>query len=404
MNRVCITGIGIISTIGLNCQEVAASLQQGRSGIVHDAQRSELGFASPLTGQITGFESGQYLTRKQRKTMPEHAIQAYTACQEAIIQSGLEPADLANDMAGLIFGNDSSCLGALEQTQRLTESGETRLIGSGAIFKSMTSSVTMNLNTILKTQGACWTVSGACSSGGHALGQAFDLISMGRQNLIICGGAQEINWQSICGFDGLGAFSQRTHEPQKACRPFDMERDGLVPSGGAAAVVLENRDQAIKRGAAVLGEVLAYGFSSDGNHISVPSSNGLARAMTAAIDQARLKPADIDYLCAHATSTPQGDKMEALNILSVFGGHSPYISSTKSMTGHEFWMSGASQVVYSALMAWHGFMAPNVNLENPDPDFRDLNLLADVVNQAPKRVMCNSAGFGGTNSCIILGF
>ena len=404
MNRVCITGIGIISTIGLGCQETAASLHQGRSGIVNDPERTELGFISPLTGEIKGFESGRYLTRKQRKTMPEYAVQAYAACEEALQVSGLEPPDLANGMTGLIFGNDSSSIPALEQVQRLAEHGETRLIGSGAIFKSMTSCVTMNLNTIFKTQGACWTVSGACSSGGHAIGQAFDLIAAGRQERVICGGVQELNWQSICGFDGLGAFSQRVDEPQKACRPFDAGRDGLVPSGGAAALVLENRDLARKRGAAILGEIMAYGFSSDGSHISLPSPSGLGRAMQTALGQAGLKPSAIDYLCAHATSTVQGDLMEIRNIKNVFGDYSPFISSTKSMTGHEFWMSGASQVVYSVLMAQNGFMAPSINIEEPDPEVIGLKLLVEAREETPKRVMCNSAGFGGTNSCLILGF
>jgi 3-oxoacyl-[acyl-carrier-protein] synthase-1 len=315
------------------------------------------------------------------------------------------PADaVRNDRSGLIFGCDSSCLAAIEQTDALLERGETKAIGSGQIFRSMTSSVTMNLNTLLKTRGACWTLSSACSSGGHAVGQAADLIRLGRQERVICGGAQEINWQSMCSFDGLGAFSMRLDDPAAACRPFDADRDGLVPSGGAASVVLERYDLAEQRGATILGELIGYGFSSDGEQLSVPSENGLARAMTAALEQSGLGAAEIDYLCAHATSTPAGDGAEAVNIRRVFGDRTPPISSLKSMTGHELWMSGASQVVYSTIMAQQGFIAPNINYRKPSETTAGLNIIRETIPRAPRRVLCNSAGFGGTNSSLVLAF
>lgn len=404
MHRVAITGVGIVSCLGSDVGTVSEALRQGQSGIVVDEERRKLGFRSPLTGRVRGFDADSVLSRKQRKTMPDFAIQAYKAAQDAITMARLASEEVQNDETGLIFGCDSSCIAAIEQVDLLRERGETKLIGSGQVFRSMTSCITMNLNTLLQTRGACWTLSSACSSGGHAVGQAADLIAMGRQQRVICGGAQEINWESMCSFDALGAFSVRTDEPFRASRPFDAQRDGLVPSGGAAALVLERYDLARERGATILGEVLSYAFSSDGQHLSVPSKGGLQRAMVKALDGAGLKPADIDYLCAHATSTPAGDAAEAANIKSVFGGQSPWVSSLKSMTGHELWMSGASQVVYSTLMAQGGFIAPNINFEASDEGTEGLKIIPEPLALAPEHVLCNSAGFGGTNSCLVLRF
>jgi len=404
MHEVVITGIGIISVLGNNVDDASKALYAGRSGIVVDQERVALGFDSPLTGMIRDFDARKYLKRKQRKTMSEHTVWAYAATTEALTMADLAPNDVQNSETGLIFGCDSSCMGAIEQTELLKERGDTALIGSGAIFRSMTSNVTINLNALLKTQGAAWTVSGACASGGHAIGQAFSLIAMGQQERVICGGAQEINWQSMCSFDGLGAFANATDEPHKASRPFDRDRTGLVPSGGAATVILERRDLAEARGATILGTVRGYGFSSDGWHISEPSPTGLSRSGVAALNSASISPADIEYVCAHATATPVGDQSEAGNLKALFGTHSPVISSLKSMTGHELWMAGAAQVVYCTLMARDGYIAPNVNLENLDSTAEGLNITPETLEYAPKTVLCNAAGFGGTNSSLVLGF
>ncbi|UFS69355.1 beta-ketoacyl-[acyl-carrier-protein] synthase family protein [Geomonas sp. RF6] len=404
MHRVAITGIGIVSCLGNTVDAVAESLRAGKSGIVHDPEREKLGFRSALTGAISGFDPRAHLSKKQVKTMPDFAVQAHAAALEALAMSGLAPAEIENPRTGLIFGCDSSCIAAIEQVDLLRERGETKLIGSGHVFRSMTSCITMNLNTLLKTGGACWTISSACSSGGHAVGQAADLIAFGRQERIICGGAQELNWESMCSFDALGAFSIRADDPAAASRPFDAGRDGLVPSGGAAVVILERYDLAVSRGATILGEVKGYGFSSDGAHLSVPSEDGLQRAMHDAVSRSGIKAADIDYLCAHATSTPAGDAAEARNIAAFFGAKTPPVSSLKSMTGHELWMSGASQVVYCAIMARDGFIAPNLNFTEPDEFSAKLNIAAQRIDRAPEHVLCNSAGFGGTNSCLVLGF
>ena len=403
MHRVAITGIGIVSCLGNDLQTVGDALREGRSGVVIDPQRTKLGFRSPLTGLIQDFDSS-ILSRKQRKSMPDFAVWSYASAASALELAGLDAESIQNDQTGLLYGCDSSAIAAIEQVEALLEKGETKSIGSGQVFRSMNSTITMNLNTLFKTQGACWSLSSACSSGGHAIGQAADLIRMGRQERMICGGAQEINWQSMCSFDGLGAFSTNTDRPAAASRPFDADRDGLVPSGGAASVVLERYDLAEKRGANILGELIGYGFSSDGGQLSVPSLDGINRAMLMALDQSGLAAAEIDYLCAHATSTPAGDAAEAINIRKVFGDKMPPTSSLKSMAGHELWMSGASQVVYTTIMAQQNFIAPNINYSKPCEATVGLNVIRETIPQAPTRALCNSAGFGGTNSALVLDF
>jgi 3-oxoacyl-[acyl-carrier-protein] synthase-1 len=402
MHRVAITGIGIVSCIGNNIQKAGESLRLGKSGIAIDEERINIGFRSPLTGVIRNFKATDFLSRKQRKTMADFTIHAYASAREALDISGLSDEEVQSPDTGIVFGCDSSCIAAVEQVELLRKHEETKYIGSGHVFRSMTSNITMNLNTILKTKGACWTISSACSSGSHAVGQAADLIALGRQHRVICGGAQEINWESMCSFDAVGAFSMRIEEPKAACRPFDAQRDGLVPSGGSAALVLERYDMAKQRGAKILGEIIAYGFSSDGTHISVPSHKGLTTVMQKALEGANLKPSEIDYISAHATSTPVGDSIEAQSITAVFGEKTPWVSSLKSIVGHELWMAGASSVVYSIIMAQEGFIAKNLNFEAPDEDTKKLNIVTETINKAPETILCNAAGFGGTNACVII--
>jgi 3-oxoacyl-[acyl-carrier-protein] synthase-1 len=260
----------------------------------------------------------------------------------------------------------------------------------------------MNLATIFRLKGVNFTVSAACASGSHAIGLATMFIREGMQDCIICGGAQETNIFSMGNFDALGAFSVREDNPQAASRPFDKNRDGLVPSGGAATVILESLDSARKRGATILGEVIGYGFSSNGEHISNPSVQGPARSLRMAMKNSGLKAADIDYINAHATSTPAGDASEAKAIFEVFGEAQTPVSSTKSMTGHECWMAGASEIVYSMLMMQNSFIAPNINFETPDEDSARLNIVAQTVNKNIDVFLSNSFGFGGTNSTLIV--
>ncbi|MDR2124249.1 MAG: beta-ketoacyl-[acyl-carrier-protein] synthase family protein [Desulfovibrio sp.] len=403
-HRVAITGIGIVSVLGISVSEVAQALWDGKSGIVAEPGRKSLGFASCLTGSVPPFPPSLSLSKKQRKTMPDFVQWAAEACRQAIKQSGIDPEALRNGDSGVIFGCDSSCMSVVEQAQLLLEKKNTAGLGSGLVFRSMTSCISMNLGTLFKIQGACWTLSAACASSGHAVGQAADLIAFGRQERILCGGAQEINWQSMCSFDALGAFSSRENCPHTASRPFDAERDGLVPSGGAAALLLERYDVAEKRGAVILGEVAGYGFSSDGENISVPSEHGLGRAMRMALATAGARTEEVGYICAHATSTPVGDSVEARNIVGLFGERTVPVSSTKSMTGHELWMSGAAQAVYSTIMAGREFLAPNINFETPDEWSAKLDIITKARPAAPRIILCNSAGFGGTNASLLLRF
>jgi 3-oxoacyl-[acyl-carrier-protein] synthase-1 len=260
----------------------------------------------------------------------------------------------------------------------------------------------MNLSVIFKLRGINFTVSGACASGSHALGIGYLMILQGLQNMIICGGAQEINPESTASFDALNAFSIRESEPTRASRPFDRDRDGLVPSGGAATIILESYESAIKRGATIYGEIVGYGFSSNGEHISLPNVDGPVRAMEMSVRQAGIEHKKIDYINAHATSTPAGDSNEAKAIDLLFGKSKPLVTSTKSMTGHEMWMGGASEIVYSVLMMNNSFVAPNINFENPDESTACLNIASDTTEADIGFFLSNSFGFGGTNSSLIV--
>jgi len=399
--RVVITGMGIYSCIGTNLEEVKQSLFEGKSGIVVDPERIEFGFKSPLTGMVPPPDLKKALSRRQRISMGEESEYAYLATTEAFENARLTETDIQEREVGILYGNDSVSKAIIEATDIAREKKDTQLIGSGAIFKSMNSTVTMNLATIFGLSGVNMTISAACASGSHAIGLGFMFIQQGLQDLIICGGAQEINPYAMASFDGLGVFAEDIEHPQLASRPFDKKRTGLVPSGGAATVILESYESAVKRGAPIIAEVLGYGFSSNGGHISTPNIEGPSRAMRRALEQAGISPKEVDYINAHATSTPIGDANEAKAILEVFG-NKPYVSSTKSMTGHECWMAGASEIVYSTLMLQHGFIAPNINLDDPDDDIRELNFVSKPIKQEFDIYLSNSFGFGGTNSAVVV--
>ena len=400
-HRVVITGIGIYSCLGENLQEVSNSLYEGKSGIVFDQLRKDFGFRSALTGMVKEPDLKTFLSRRQRLGMHQPAVYAYMSTREALEVSGLDIDFLEKTETGIIFGNDSTASSVVEAVDKAREKHDTTLIGSGAIFQNMNSTVNMNLSTIFKLKGINFTLSAACASGSHSIGMGYLMIKQGLQERIICGGAQEINPASMASFDGLGTFSVRESEPAKASRPFDRDRDGLIPSGGAATVILESYDAAVKRGAPIIAELIGYGFSSNGDHISNPSIEGQIRSLQMALSQAQINANEIDYINAHATSTPVGDGSEAKAIFDVFGGKVP-VSSTKSMTGHECWMAGASEIVYSILMMQKDFIAPNINFENPDEDSARINIIAETKEQQINCFLSNSFGFGGTNSTLII--
>jgi 3-oxoacyl-[acyl-carrier-protein] synthase-1 len=402
MNRVVISGMGIYSCIGKNLDEVRDSLFNGRSGIILDPVRKEYGYRSGLTGFVDKPNLKESLDRRARIMLPQQGEYAYLATVEALKNAGIDAGYIDDHEIGILYGNDSSGKAIIEANDIIRQKKDTTLVGSGAVFQTMNSTVTMNLATIFKLRGINFTISAACASGSHSIGLGYHFIKTGLQDCIICGGAQEINHLSMGTFDALSAFSIHESDPSKASRPFDKDRDGLIPSGGAATVILESLASAQKRGAPILGEVVGYGFSSNGAHISNPTVDGPVRSLHRALQDAGLQSADIDYINAHATSTPAGDSSEAKAIDEVFGVHKPLVSSTKSMTGHECWMAGASEIVYSMLMMQHSFVAPNINFENPDEDSAKLNIAKTTIEKDIVVFLSNSFGFGGTNSSLII--
>ena len=401
--RVVITGIGIWSCLGTDLETVREALYNGTSGIGLDEDRLAYGYRSGLVGKVAKpVITKKDIERHIRAGMSEEAEYAFMASRQAFQMAGMDADYLTANEVGCIFGNDSSAKPVVESARIMDEKHDTEMLGYGLVFQSMNSTVNMNLSTIFRLRGVNFTVSAACASGSHSIGLGYLLIKQGLQDTVLCGGAQETNYYSMASFDALRTFSTRMDEPTKASRPFDKDRDGLVPSGGAAALVLEEYEHAKARGANILCEVVGYGFSSNGGGISQPSDEGCVIAMTRAMEDAGMSPDDIDYINAHATSTPQGDMFEAKALTRLFEGKHALISSTKSMTGHECWMAGASEIVYSILMMRHHFVAPNINLEHPDEYADRLNLTATTVDTEVNTVLSNSFGFGGTNSALII--
>ncbi len=400
--RVVITGMGIWSCIGTDLDQVRRSLYEGRSGIGIDPVRKEFGYRSSLTGIVPRPELKGLLDRRARLCMPGQASYAYMATLEAFRAARIDEKFLSDNEVGILYGNDSTAQPVVEGVDIIREKRNTALVGSGNVFQSMNSTVSMNLSVIFNLRGINFTVAGACASGSHAIGMAYLLVKNGLQDCVVCGGAQEVNIYAVGSFDALNAFSVREDDPAAASRPFDKDRDGLVPSGGAATLIVESLESAAARGADILGEIVGYGFSSNGDHISVPNVDGPTRSLEMAIGDSGLEPSRIGYVNAHATSTPLGDYNEALAIAKVFGSHRPYVTSTKSQTGHEMWMAGASEIVYSILMMRGNFIAPNLNYAAGDEASSQLMIPSGRVDTTFDIFLSNSFGFGGTNSTLIV--
>ncbi len=400
--RVVITGMGIWSCIGTSLDEVRQSLYEGRSGIIFSQERKDAGFRSPICGNVPKPDLKKVLSRNVRQMMPEEAQYAYLATVQALEQARLTQDYIDAHEVGVIYGNDSVAESTMVAMDKFRRAGSTAACGSGAIFQSMNSTVTMNLATLFHLKGINLTASAACASGSQSLGLGFLLIKNGLQDCIVCGGAEENNMYGIASFDALQTFSTRLDDPTKASRPFDSGRDGLVPSGGAATLVIESYEHAVKRGAPILGEILGWGFSGNGEHISTPNVEGPARSLQRCLESAGVAPTEIGYVNAHATSTPIGDSREAEAIARVFGDYRVPVTSTKSQTGHEMWMAGASEIVYSMLMMKNGFIGGSLNFENPDDVTRCINVIPETREQHFDMFLSNSFGFGGTNSTLIV--
>lgn len=400
--RVVITGMGIWSCIGTTLDEVRDSLYKGKSGIVFNAERKFLGFRSALCADVPKPDLKPFIPRNQRQFMPEEAQYAYMATRQALEDAKLDADYMEHHEIGLIYGNDSVAEATMHALDKFREFHDTAACGSGAIFQSMNSTVTMNLACLFRLKGINLTASAACASGSQSIGLAALLIRNGLQECVVCGGAQEANLYSVAAFDGIQSFSVREDHPTCASRPFDRDRDGLVPGGGAATVVLESYEHAVRRGAPIWGEIVGWGFSGNGDHISTPNIEGPVRSLEACLRNSGVTPKEIGYINAHATSTRIGDAREAQAIARVFGDWQVPVTSTKGQTGHEMWMAGASELIYSMLMMKNDFIAGNLNFENPDEETACIHVLPERKEVHFDMFLSNSFGFGGTNSTLIV--
>lgn len=406
MRRTVITGMGIWSCIGQSVQEVEQSLRLGKSGIGIDPERTAYGYQSPLTGIVPRPDiKAQGLRRSQRITLSEPGEYGYMAMKEALTMAPVS--DLYR--CGLIVSNDSTA-GALAETEAImAEYHDSRRLGAGMVFRTLNSSVSMSLASIFGIGGLTLSVSAACAGGGHAIGLAHSLIQSGQLDCCIVVGAQEVGLHAYTSFDALGLFSKRTDNPAAASRPFDTERDGLVPSGGAACVILETAGHAAMGNRKPLATVDGYGFSTSPDLVS-PSADAIYQSMTAALSAATVPSGSplgpgISAIMAHATSTPDGDRAEAEAIHRFCldkGLSHPFVISTKALTGHECWMSGVSQIVYALIQMQGGFIAPNINLCTIDPAAATLRIPTAPTVTTLTTVLCNAFGFGGTNSSLVI--
>ncbi|MDO4904432.1 MAG: beta-ketoacyl-ACP synthase I [Lautropia sp.] len=400
MKRVVVTGIGIVSSLGNNCQEVLASLQAMKSGIIFDPTYQAMGLRSHLAGNIR-LDPKEHIDRKVLRFMGDAAAFAYIAMQEAIGHSGLTPEQISNPRTGLVMGSGgASPVAQVEAADILREKGVKR-IGAYGVTKAMGSTVSACLATPFQIKGVNYSISSACSTSAHCIGHAAELIQLGKQDVVFAGGGEEVSWQLSMLFDGMGALSTRYNDtPERASRAYDANRDGFVISGGGGVLVMEEYEHAKARGANILCELTGYGASSDGYDMVQPSGEGAVRCMQMAM--AQHGNAKVDYINAHGTSTPVGDTKELGAIRETFAGHDiPPISSTKSLSGHAQGAAGATEAIYSILMLQNGFACGSANIETLDPEAEGLPILLENKPGRLDVVMSNSFGFGGTNATLI---
>lgn len=399
MRRVVVTGLGVVSPIGNNVAEVTDSLREGRSGIVHCEEYAERGFRSHLHG-APKIDMDDMIDRKLRRFMGEGAAYAYVAMKEAIEDSGLGEDVVTNERTGLVMGSGGPSTSAQTVAVDTARERGAKRVGPYAVPKAMCSTVSANISTAFHMRGLSYSISSACSTSAHCIGNGAELIQWGKQDVVFAGGAEELHWTLTVLFDAMGALSSKYNDnPEKASRPFDADRDGFVIAGGAGVVVLEELEHAKARGAKIYGEVVGYGATSDGVDMVAPSGEGARRCMEMAT--AGLGNTKVDYINAHGTSTPAGDMTELKAIQEVFGAHSPKISSTKSLTGHSQGATGAHEAIYSLIMMNNNFIAASANVENLDPEAGDADIVSSRIDNADLNcVISNSFGFGGTNATL----
>ncbi len=399
MQRVVVTGMGIVCSLGGNKEEVLESLKAAKSGIKFDESYANIGLRSHVSGAIADIDSSEIIDRKMKRFMADAAIYNAVALDEAIKQSGLDGEQVSNQRTGLIMGSGgASNQNVVESADILREKGIKR-VGPYRVPRTMGSTTSACLSTMFKIKGINYSISSACSTSAHCIGNAMEQIQMGKQDVVFAGGGEELDWSLTMLFDAMGALSSKYNDtPEKASRAFDVDRDGFVISGGGGALVLESLEHAQSRGATVIAELTGYGATSDGYDMVAPSGEGARNCMllaTANID------GPIDYINAHGTSTPVGDVKELEAIKSVFGDNIPHVGSTKSLSGHALGAAGVNESIYSLLMLQNGFLAESVNIDNLDPEADGVPIVQETTIQTVDRVMSNSFGFGGTNACLV---
>jgi 3-oxoacyl-[acyl-carrier-protein] synthase-1 len=399
MRRVVVTGMGIVSSIGNNTQEVVASLREAKSGIVKADKYAELGFRCQVHGAPT-LDPAESVDRRAMRFLGGGAAWNHVAMEQAIRDSGLEAGDISNERTGLIMGSGGPSTRTIVESADVARSKGPKRVGPFAVPKAMSSTASATLSTWFKIKGVNYSISSACATSNHCIGNAFETVAMGKQDIVFAGGSEELDWTLSVLFDAMGAMSSNFNEtPRKASRAYDADRDGFVIAGGAGVLVLEEFEHAKARSAKIYAEVAGYGATSDGVDMVQPSGEGAVRCMRMALADVK---APVDYINPHATSTPIGDLKEIEAIREVFGAKCPPISATKSLTGHSLGAAGAQEAIYSLLMMNSGFICESANIENLDPAFADVPIVrARRDNVKLGCVLSNSFGFGGTNACVV---
>ena len=400
MRRVAVTGIGIVSSIGANANEVTASLREAKSGISFAPEYAELGFRSQVHGD-PGIDWESMVDRRAARFLAEGTAYGHIAMEQAIADSGLAENEVSNDRTGIIVGSGGPSTKAIINAAEITREKGPKRVGPFAVPKAMSSGSSAVLATWFKIRGLNFSISSACATSTHCIGSAYEQIAMGKQDIVFAGGTEELDWTLSVLFDAMGAMSSNFNDrPEKASRAYDKDRDGFVIAGGAGIVVLEELERAKARGAKIYGEVVGYAANSDGFDMVAPSGEGAARCMRLALETAGER--QVDYLNPHGTATPVGDVKEMEAVRNVFGAKAPLISSTKSLTGHSLGAAGVQEAIYSLLMLNNGFVAESANIENLDPAFEDMPIVRQRMDRDIETVMSNSFGFGGTNGCLIM--
>jgi len=399
MRRVAVTGLGIVSPIGNNVAEVTDSLRDGRSGIVFCEDYAERGFRSHVHGKPQ-IDMDDLIDRKVRRFMGDGAAYNYIAMREAIEDAGLGEDDVTDERTGLVMGSGGPSTSTLVGAADTAHNRGAKRIGPYAVPKSMCSTNSANMATAFHMRGLSYSISSACATSAHCIGNGAELIQWNKQDVVFAGGGEEVDWTLTVLFDAMGALSSKYNDtPERASRPFDADRDGFVIAGGAGVVVLEDMERAKARGAKIYAEVVGYGATSDGVDMVAPSGEGGMRCMRMAMQG--LGNTAVDYINAHGTSTPAGDMVELNSIREVFGAHRPMISSTKSLTGHSQGATGVHEAIYSLIMLDNDFVAASANVESLDPEVGDANIVTERVDDAGlKSILSNSFGFGGTNASL----